>query len=1511
MALSPLALRLLDAIEAIEMRSLAWGFADGSLSEAEALGLLGEPASSADLEDALEDLIEARAVLEVTPPGGDIGIRSRFAESMRLLVSARQLFPGKPWQGAPSVVSDFRVDRRPRRFPKRDQSPEAVLAVLGETFEVGGLKRDLWDALTARPGFQLAGFQARSVDRILAAADDQGTIVTAGTGSGKTIAFYLPALIRIGAAISADRWVKAIAVYPRVELLKDQFAEAYAMAGTTVAPLAASGQRPMVLAALYGATPTMASVQELTQRRWATTPDGFICPWLRCPVCARDLVWTRRDLEEGRERLTCISTQCDGEIPETRIVLTRRRMQQHPPDVLFTTTEILNQRLSDHWMRGLFGIGESPARKPFLALLDEVHTYEGASGAQAALTLRRWRHLLGSPLSWVGLSATLEDAARFFSDLTGAPPDQVVEITPALDDFVEEGAEYQILLRGDAGSRSSLLSTTIQTAMLVSRLMDPPTAAGRSGAFGRRAFLFTDDLDVTNRLFDDLRDAEGLTIFGRIDSTRRPLAALRAGGADAQARDLQGQRWRAAEDIGHALERPLTVGRTTSQDGGVAQNANVIVATSTLEVGFNDPLVGAVIQHKAPRGMASFLQRKGRAGRHRAMRPFMLTVLSDYGRDRAFYQAYEHLFDPTLEPQHLPVGNPHILRIQAVYTLLDWLGARTMGADCVWVWDVLSRPRPAAAAPAQRAISALRSLLNQLSLGDPTTVDNLKSHLIASLTIQPATADSLLWEAPRSLLLEAVPTLLRRLALQWRIAFPVAGHQHDFQEDYHPLPDFIPRTLFSDLSLPEVRIITPPATVNHTERTDALPIVQALNQLAPGRVTRRLAFERGGLSHWFPVDPARPQQSLTIEDYAVEHEFVGEFRPTLNGQENAQSFLVFRPWTVRLEKAERAVALPTSNSRLSWRSDLSVNGDGLTVPISPRSAWSRIVDRIDFHLHRFRSSLSVRRFAPSADATVRTLTDDFAVTVEFTTAEGLAAAVGFEIEVDGFRVDLAADALSALLDVPLGPDLTASSRLSYLRDLWRDDPALPQDLNSFQRDWLFQILISAVMADASVTDRSLSESVADILSEDRLVPVFDGVMTTLFGASTVLEITDDEEESDDPDDEPPRSGQGARAGRLQQALDFHLADPLVRERLRALAAQMSDPDAATFAIWFRRLVLDSLGEALLQACIAASPRQATLDTLLVDVSLSDDGGATVWISETTLGGAGVLEAFAERFGEEPRAFFAAVEAAIAPTDLETVDPGLREILRRARVDVEISQGLIDLRATTSHAQRAHLWSGLSQHLSRQGGVDLSHALSVALNARLLRVGSGPDLDGLLQDLLNHWDALESRFGLSISVREFAYICSSDPVLSRRLDAFVSAHASAGTPGPASALNTVMNLLWPRAAEVRLRSLQSYNPYRSMRSTDPGILRHLLARRDTPHVNLADPTWLEDLRSHLRARGVVRLVATGQQSERLRAELVTLLASPVDVGMLQFFPALDRVDRMDGATLVTLVIREQL
>lgn len=1522
MQLSAKALAVLDLIEAIEMRSLEWGFTDGSLSEDETYEISNEVCSASggpgvEAQDLVEELIDAKLLFEMASTGGDVRIRSRFAEMMRLLAANRQLFPNKAWQGAPSLVADFRVDRRSRRFPKRQRLPADILAVNQPLLGGTTLRIDLWNALTAR-GMKLAGFQERAAVRLSSATDDGGTIVTAGTGSGKTIAFYLPGMIRIGEAIGPEYWVKAVAIYPRIELLKDQFAEAFRMARTIDQTLTSHGRRSLIIGALFGMTPTRATQQELINKKWVRRGEDFVCPWIRCPSCDGELVWRGADVSAGVERLNCAQHGCGGQIGEDQIILSRTRLQRTPPDILFTTTEMLNQRLSDHWTRGLFGVGLPVAHKPFLALLDEVHTYEGATGAQAALTLRRWRYLLAAPISWVGLSATLGDAARFFSDLTGANLDSVVEISPNLDEFEEQGAEYQILLRGDPASRASLLSTTIQTSMLLSRLLDPPGATSVSGAFGRRAFLFTDDLDVTNRLFDDLRDAEAYTIFGRPDAARLPLARIRGAGPDAAVRDVAGQRWRICEDLGHPLDRRLVIGRTTSQDAGVDQSANIVVATAALEVGFNDPLVGAVIQHKAPRGMASFLQRKGRAGRDRKMRPITLTVLSDYGRDRAFYQAFEHLFDPSLESQFLPIRNPYILKIQAVFTLFDWLAAVTSGYEKAWQWDILSRPNANPNPQTRAVLDRTRAKLTELIQGNAATINDLRYHLMGALGIEQQVADSLLWEAPRSLLLEAVPTLVRRLFRKWELAIPGPSGTHDLQVDYHPLPDFVPRSLFNDLSLPEVRVIIPPATANHEERVEQMPILQALNQFVPGRVTRRFAHERGALSHWIPVDPALPEQHRRISEYAVEHEFVGNFTGTLNDHVGGPSLLVFRPWAVRLERAARTDALPSSNARLIWQSDIVANGDSLSVPVPLHSEWRRHVRAIDFHLHRFRSSVSVRRFAASAQANVRTLQDDFPVTLHFDSDDGRRAAVGFELEVDGFRLDLVLPEVAKLSGDTLPPDVMATSRLAYMRDLIRLDPKLPDDLNLFQRDWITQFLFSVLFSDATTKDRPLTETIAELLHDDRFEDVFRDAMNDVFGAiPPTLPDTEETEDSDLSDEDGHEASTlGASAagggGRLQQALLLQLGRPTVRDRLRAHALQLVSIDSVAFSVWLRRLVLDTLGEAMLQACIAAAPRQASVDNLLVDIR--DDAAeevASVWISETTLGGAGVLEAFSEHFASEPRLFFSALDAALAPTDLELVDGGLREILALSLDDPEIANDISLLRATNSHGERMALWQGLSHRLAQKGGIDLSHALSVSLNNRLLRTGSGPQLDRLLLDLQLHWDATEARFGIAIGLREYAFIASRETNLSAGVRAFLAATLPATAITHVTVLSAITSLLWPRANEVRLRSLQSYNPYRQVRSTDPAVVRHLLLTREIETIKFNDLDWEVRLAAAFEAQGTVRLVAEADQLAHFRSALVQLVATPVSVGVLQFFPAVERVERAAGRVLVTFTLREQV
>jgi ATP-dependent helicase YprA (DUF1998 family) len=93
------------------------------------------------------------------------------------------------------------------------------------------------------------------------------------------------------------------------------------------------------------------------------------------------------DVEAGKERLSCINQPCSAVIQEDEVVLTRDRMAKTPPDLVFTTTEMLNRSMGDSQYGHVFGIGAE--KPPQMVLLDEVHTYTGIHGAQVAYLLRR------------------------------------------------------------------------------------------------------------------------------------------------------------------------------------------------------------------------------------------------------------------------------------------------------------------------------------------------------------------------------------------------------------------------------------------------------------------------------------------------------------------------------------------------------------------------------------------------------------------------------------------------------------------------------------------------------------------------------------------------------------------------------------------------------------------------------------------------------------------------------------------------------------------------------------------------------------------------------------------------------------------------------------------------------------------------------------------------------------------------------------------------------------------
>ena len=116
-------------------------------------------------------------------------------------------------------------------IPKKEVKQSQALEELTADIKSSNLKI----ALETLIKYDLARFQVDATKKANKYAEreakDAAMLISAGTGGGKTLAFYVPVLSKITEAILNDQitsdYVKSLAIYPRNELLKDQFTEVY------------------------------------------------------------------------------------------------------------------------------------------------------------------------------------------------------------------------------------------------------------------------------------------------------------------------------------------------------------------------------------------------------------------------------------------------------------------------------------------------------------------------------------------------------------------------------------------------------------------------------------------------------------------------------------------------------------------------------------------------------------------------------------------------------------------------------------------------------------------------------------------------------------------------------------------------------------------------------------------------------------------------------------------------------------------------------------------------------------------------------------------------------------------------------------------------------------------------------------------------------------------------------------------------------------------------------------
>jgi len=1509
-----LLLAALDEIEQREARLLTWGLVDGHVSAGELHKIIndlldspkwGANVSFPDAGRVILELISMALLFDIGEERGS-QYRSRMAEGVRLLFRLRQLFPKHrgpiEWQSAPTLVADFRFVWRRRRYPSRDIDAMTALATIAaETTDQAARAAMSTLVESYGSGFALAGFQVAAAARILRGFEGTrsiATLVSAGTGSGKTLAFYLPALSRVASHIQRDaqpdRWVKVLALYPRNELLKDQFSEVYSQARRLDSTLAATGRRKILIGTFFGPTPYSAQTAH-EARGWRQTSTGTICEYLRCPAtgCDGEMVWRDTDRSANHERLECL--ECLATIESDEVVLTRDRLKREVPDILFTTTEMLNQRMGDNEHRHLFGIGDRAQRPVEMMLLDEVHTYAGSSGAQVAYLLRRWRRLLRRQVSFVGLSATLKDGARFFAQLTGLHELASVEIAPAKSDMIAEGAEYLLALRGDPVSRTALLSTTIQTGMLISRLLDAPDDRKSQGIIGEKTFLFTDDIDVTNRMYFAMLDAEGRNSRNNFDQANKPdggLAILRRP-LPVQQRKLHGQDWEAVVEIGHSLQPQdrKSVGRVMSMDPGVGQNHDIIVATASLEVGFNDPRVGAVIQHKAPRDVAQFLQRKGRAGRSRRMRPWTVVVLSDYGRDRLAYQSYDLLFDPELPLRTLPTGNRYVMRIQAVYATMDYLSQALGQSKRGSVWVDLSRSTDNNYKRDRQ--TALAGLIHGI-LTVPAELGRYSAYLASALRIDEGDVIPLLWDHPRPLMTQVLPTARRRLESNWR----AQNHEgEDYQARNSPLPEFVPANLFSDLNLPEVDIVLPQSG-GVTPETLAMPIAHALREFAPGRVSRRYGMSHAFERHWIcpPLDQ-HPAQTVSLET-SPRLERLGDWGVRMAGV--VRQVPVYRPRALEVQSPPAEV-VDTSNARLRWQSQLVARKHGMVLAPPLGSPWTPLIKDVRFYSHEGLSPIEVRRMALGSDANIR-FRDGLSIAKEFHfEVDQEPAALGFNLAVDAMCIRLRfPDALWSNLGKESDPRYRAMRTARFLHQAVHG-PFLEAVDNPFARDWLAHLMLAVLSNEAMARGISLREAatrLADGISELSL----DQTLNILFQSP----IVDD------------ANAQHNQQDKLRQDLAQFLSNTQIVESLFGLAAILWTPIDAEWEPWLRERYASTVGAAALNAITSLCP-QIDGDSLVLDVTagprekddvLAGIPNSEIWISEMTPGGNGQIEEAQRQYVEDPRRFFSLMTAALRDNDFSLSDFQLTRFLAsvvEGDADDPLPVATRVFRQASGTEESHASFTALRHTLAEEGFVTF-HAFLVALANRILRPGSGIDSDAFFLNAVRMWSAEEVRLGVELDARVIAYrLARSDDIDA----ALTLVGIDAPTVNPDQwRLGVIYGMLWPRGAHIRQSGLRPYSTFADLPVPDP-LLLCMYLDEDVALIDLQAEAWKELCLDRLADAGSATLVCPIAESSLLADALSFLATNPVQAGYLSVFARVQAVRRVENVFHVDLDVAEAL
>ena len=1003
---------------------------------------------------------------------------------------------------------------------------------------------------------------------------------------------------------------------------------------------------------------------------------------------------------------------------------------------------------------------------------------------------------------------------------------------------------------------------------------------------GRTVFGFTDNLDGVNRWLSDMSNAELRRLASlRLHPQRRTPPLLPPPSPnEILRRDQLGQIWDLPRRIGHDLAQALRVGRCSSQDPEITPTDDLTIATSSLEVGYDDPRVGAIIQHKRPISAASFLQRKGRAGRVRGMRPWTVVVLSDYGADRWAFQHAEELFDPTLSPLAVPLLNPYVLRIQLTYFLIDWLGRRVQRGS---PFEYLRQPNGDQSAQAE-TITILQNILN---LGREWTVFREEVRRLLSRpqgrspqVVTDAEVDGLLWDAPRSILLHAIPSLLRKLQAHWRLAEPGLPNDQRQLEDHgrrHPLPAFLPSATFASLDTGQVALtLTRNSSGQTTTYEESLSVEMALAEACPGRVSKRFSVNAREFGFWHAISAqlVAGANELDVKSVFPQHIDLG----VVNGikvVQPSEAEVIHRPFDV----------VDSSYASWQWQNHLVVRGEGQLLPVFLGPRWSNAVSELRAYLHRDQAAVDVFRFGEFARYELRRQKKDavrgHVRLVRREDGHEERQAAGFLKVVDGIRLRIGADHLQ---QAPTrSPELDARFRVDYFRDQVLNSPHLHDVANEFLLGWIWESALAMLAATALRQHCSLKDA-QQLLRQIRPAAV-DRVLQVVFSLQDLF----DGGNHDDP--------------RLVKDLRTLWHNPPIVQIIEDLERVLWAPPDEAYERWIRERYVATWAQAFRTAATAAQPDIAEGD-IAVDVQWNVDGSADVILTETESGGIGLIESIAHACCRNPSAIIDAFEHMLAYCPREETTSTLLRVTNEVIVESPggaLAQAFRTVRDANGF-QSIEQAKVMLQNALRAVGFPATRSTFISVVTQLLRAGTSDQTDRFVWLANALWRRCERRLGVAIDSRVFAYCLVSRESVRRRLRDFLTGLSGGETPDEGQVFVMAERMLLRSCEDSCAECLHQPSRYGGFPQPSRILAQQWLSMTVTDIEWQPDSLlWLSRVQAALREMGTVRVVVPTQNLAAAMQTLPQLLAERIETQFLLLPTALQRVERSGSRTYLTL------